>query len=94
MTLDEQIDIFSNASHIVGPTGAGFANMLFAPQGCQATVLVGDNANTNLYFLNQIAHAFSIDLTYVVGSEVAGRFMPAVHNDYSVDISLLDLAIG
>jgi tetratricopeptide (TPR) repeat protein len=39
LSLREQVRLFSEASHIVGPTGAAFTNMLFAPPGAQVVVL-------------------------------------------------------
>lgn len=32
----EQIDLFSRATHILGPHGAGFVNMIFLDEGCHA----------------------------------------------------------
>jgi len=36
LSLADQVALFSRATHIIGPSGAGFGGMLFASPGCQA----------------------------------------------------------
>jgi capsular polysaccharide biosynthesis protein len=40
LSVREQIALFSQASHIVGPSGAAMTNMLFAPAGAHVVVLL------------------------------------------------------
>jgi capsular polysaccharide biosynthesis protein len=35
LTFDEQVRIFSEASHVVGPHGAALTNLLWSPPGCK-----------------------------------------------------------
>lgn len=35
LNFEEQLSLYSNASHIAGITGAGLGNILFAPTGCK-----------------------------------------------------------
>ncbi len=39
MPFDDQVRLFSQASHIVGSLGAGLTNMLFAPPACRVTMI-------------------------------------------------------
>lgn len=40
MSLRAQVALFSQASHIVGPSGGAMTNMLFAPAGTRVTILL------------------------------------------------------
>lgn len=58
LTFKEQVKLFSSASHIAGPTGAAFTNIVFAPEKCkilcfQATKLQTDPWSIIANFLNQ-----------------------------------------
>lgn len=48
LPFPEQVRLFSSASHIAGPLGAGMANMIFAPSGCE--VLMIDPGLGDRYF--------------------------------------------
>ena len=48
LTVAEQVRLFSQASHIAGPVGAGMANMLFAP--ASAEILLIDPGLCDFYF--------------------------------------------
>ena len=39
LSFAEQVILFSQASHIAGPLGAGLSNMLFAPASCRVTMI-------------------------------------------------------
>ena len=39
LPFDDQVRLFSQASHIIGPLGAGLANILFAPPACRVTMI-------------------------------------------------------
>ena len=48
LTIAEQVRLFSQASHIAGPVGAGMANMLFAPNS--AEILLIDPGLCDFFF--------------------------------------------
>jgi capsular polysaccharide biosynthesis protein len=48
LTVAEQVRLFSQASHIAGPVGAGMANMLFAPNS--AEILLIDPGLCDFFF--------------------------------------------
>jgi len=58
LTFKEQVKLLSSASHIAGPTGAAFTNIVFAPEKCkilcfQAAKLQTDPWSIIANFLNQ-----------------------------------------
>lgn len=53
LSMQEQVKLFSQASHIVGSAGAAFTNMLFAPPGARVVLLQNPHAmgaGADLYF--------------------------------------------
>lgn len=42
LTFSEQVSLFAQAELVVGPHGAGFANLIFAPAACRVVELVSD----------------------------------------------------
>ena len=48
LPFEEQVRLFSGASHIAGPLGAAMANMIFAPPSCE--VLIIDPGLADCYF--------------------------------------------
>ena len=60
-SIDEQIEIFRNVEFVIGPHGAGFANMMFAPSGAAAIVVENSWAHTFIAdMLNVAGHVSSI----------------------------------
>jgi len=57
--VNKQIELFSEADFVIGPHGAAFANMLFAPPGSRAIVLE-----------NEWAHTFMADMLENAGHSV------------------------
>lgn len=92
LSPEDQMKMFSNATHIVAPTGAALANIVFASKDTQVTVLVSDHKDINLYYWSSISAASSgARIQYVVGSK-EGLFTN-LHCDYSVGINLIDRAL-
>lgn len=67
LSLLEQISLFSSAEIIVGPTGAGMTNIIFAPTECKILILAGATRHANYYIFAQIAQALGQTLSYVTG---------------------------
>lgn len=89
LSFSEQIQLFSDASVIVGPTGAGLSNLVFAPPGCKVIVLAGETRNANYFIFGQLGRLLGQQLVYVTGK---ARKPWQLHSDYSIDLSkLLDV---
>lgn len=87
LTLREQIAAFMAADVVVGPAGAGFANMLFCRPGTTVVMLTRDR-NVNPAHFGIAAHALGLRLICLAG-------MPEdpedddTHGSYFVDLPLL-----
>jgi len=86
LSFAEQVAAFSEAAVIVGPTGAGLSNMVFAPEGCKVIVLAGATKGANHFIFGQLAQWLNHELVYVCG---AARNPAKLHSDYVIDIEVL-----
>lgn len=87
----EQVKLFSQASCIVGPTGAAFANLIFAPSGSRIVVLMGKHPDASYDYWNNIAKAVGLQVECLLGDMIdLGR---GIHSDFSIDIAALDGAL-
>jgi len=90
LSLIEQISLFSTADIIVGPTGAGMTNIIFAPTTCKILVLAGATRQANYYIFAQIAQALGQTLSYVTGKP---RNPSDLHSPYSIHPHTLRFAV-
>ncbi|NBF09324.1 glycosyltransferase family 61 protein [Pseudomonas sp. Fl4BN1] len=92
LSFNEQVTVFSTASHIVSPLGAALSNMIFAPVGCKVLGLSPYYENANYYYFSNFMGALGHQLYYVLGHQVseAGHLL---HRDYEVDIAALKVAL-
>jgi hypothetical protein len=84
LSLHEQIKLFRSAEAIVGPHGAGFANMMFAPKGCKIIELVGIDypSPSNWILANTLEHRY---YRIICGLE---------NSKYIVDFKLLEMLLS
>lgn len=87
LSLSQQMSLFAGASVIVGQSGAGLANMLFAPAGTRILVLSGNPADPgpHAYFPN-LARALGHELHYLA----FGPPSQELHIDFQVDLKVLE----
>lgn len=87
LSLSQQMALFADASVIVGQSGAGLANMLFAPTGTRILVLSGNPADPgpHAYFPN-LARALGHELHYLA----FGPPSRDLHIDFQVDLKVLE----
>ncbi|MBA3023298.1 MAG: glycosyltransferase family 61 protein [Gammaproteobacteria bacterium] len=86
----QQVELFSAASVIAGPTGAGLSNMVFAPEGCKVIVLAGATNRANYFIFSQLAQWLKHELIYVTGP---ARRPARLHSDYDIDPADLHQAL-
>lgn len=91
LTLDEQIALFSEASIIAGPTGAGMANMVFAPTQCRVLVLYYERAP--YFYFSTLAATLQQNLMYLLGEVDRGSNANAYQRDFSIDPSRIGPAL-
>ncbi|MGZ8256381.1 MAG: glycosyltransferase family 61 protein [Gallionella sp.] len=67
MSFLDQVSMFADADIIVGPTGAGMANIVFSPSKCIVLVLAPSTRNANYYLFAQLAQHVGQEIIYVEG---------------------------
>lgn len=87
LTLREQISAFMAADVVVGPAGAGFANMLFCRPGTTVIMLTRDR-NVNPSHFGIAAHALGLRLICLAGFPEDPED-DDTHGSYFVDLPLL-----
>lgn len=80
MSFDEQVDAFSKADVVVGPTGAGMANLIFCKPGSRAFVFMAYNQKTPYTYWANMGHAVGVYVTCVLCDQIDHR--RDVHDDF------------
>jgi capsular polysaccharide biosynthesis protein len=98
LSVQQQIEMFSRAKVIAGPTGAAIANLVFAPPGCRILVLAAFNRHWPFHYWLNMAHAAGHQLQYLFGQAVGPSHHPAHPDLYFDDLSrlgpIIDAAIN
>ncbi len=86
MSLDAQIELFSQASLIVAPTGAALTNMLFCKPGTKVIIFMSNHETTNYYFWSNLGAIMKLDVTIIAGERLFNLTNYwSVHDDYVID---------
>lgn len=93
LSVRRQIELFSQAKVIAGPTGAAIANLVFAPRGCQVLVLAAFNRHWPFHYWSNMAHAAGHRLHYLFGRATGQSPHPAHPDMYFDDVSRLGTII-
>ncbi|MCL6263673.1 glycosyltransferase family 61 protein [Craterilacuibacter sp. RT1T] len=86
MSFSEQVACFSQASVVVGATGAAFANSLFAPEGSKMIILFPEVEESAYLYWQNIAYAVGVEVAYLLGEVVSNA---GAHSDFLIDEKLL-----
>lgn len=86
LSFHSQVKIFSEAEIIIGQSGAGMANFIFAPFDCQVIVMMSDAKENNFHLFNALAIASNISMKFVVGKHIPSGSKYTIHADFRVDI--------
>lgn len=87
LSFMQQVDLFSSAAFIVGPTGAGMTNIVFAPLGCKVVVLAGATNGANFNIFGQLGKILEHELEYLAGCADNSALL---HSDYRIEPDLLE----
>lgn len=90
LTAEQQVAAFSDAVSIAGQTGAGMANMVFAPPGCRITTLVSNSPFAANWYYANLAGSLGHRLQQFAFAPIAGTHRNQVHLDFLVDLDLLE----
>ena len=84
-----QVKMFLQAKIIIGQSGAGMANFIFAPKTIKILMLLSDAPGSNLQLFNALAEAAGVRLQYLIGTTTSVLKKYNLHSDFYVDINLL-----
>lgn len=84
LSFFEQVELFSSASHIMGPTGAWAANLLFAPEAAQVVVFCPEATKTERNIWVGLGEPFGlkVDILYCPIPKALERF--PIHSDFVI----------
>jgi capsular polysaccharide biosynthesis protein len=83
LTFMEQVELFSGAEEVIGPTGAAIANAVFCKPGAKICVLMSKHPETCYkYWLNMLA-PLQLEVSYVLGEQVRNRDR-GIHADFAI----------
>jgi len=84
LSVMRQMELFSQARVIAGPTGAALANLVFAPPGCRVLILAAMTRHSAFHYWLNMAQATGHRAQYVFGRAVGPSAHPA-HPDLHFD---------
>ncbi len=90
LSFGEQVSLFSQASHIAGPLGAGLTNILLAHESCRVTMIDPGLAD---YFFWDLAAVAGQSFTWLFAGPVAHFSQELARNAYAVSLGGLTYAL-
>jgi capsular polysaccharide biosynthesis protein len=92
MSVKEQIDLFSNASIVLGAHGAGLSNIYFCPQNTMVCELFGQYYHNSSY--SMLSNVLGLKYTYIVGkTKHIKNVHPQKENMY-ISLEQLEIFLG
>ncbi len=85
-----QVQLFSEASIIIGQSGAGMANLIFAPKDCKILIMVSDVPQTNLQLFGALIEPCGWEVRFLIGSNKAILTKYSIHADFYIDTEILE----
>lgn len=85
-----QVQIFSEAKIIIGQSGAGMANFIFAPTECKILMLLSNVPQANMHLFHSLARSINLNIEFLIGN--ATILLPTPHrhqSDFYVNIELI-----
>ena len=89
LSFSSQVRVFSEAEIIIGQSGAGMANFIFAPKDCKVIVMMSDVPENNLQLFNALATASNIHMEFIIGKRISLKSKYTIHADFSVDTMVM-----
>ena len=89
MTINEQIDLFSDAEVVAGPGGAAVANILFAPKGAKVLTLSPTAAPCETF--SSMSNAIGQEYWYCLGASYARSYPRWVWTTFDFEIAEKDI---
>ena len=94
LKIEEQIDLFSQAKCIVGPSGAGMVNMLWCKPGTHITILHSNHPFKKYPYWDALARASGVNIDYLAGPRAHNvTDMFEAHDDFTIIPETLVMAL-
>jgi len=84
----EQVRLFSSASHIIGPTGAWAANLLFVPESAKVSIFYPESAKRKKSIWGMLGECLGVKVDDVYGPISSLHPRQDVHSDYIVPVDI------
>ena len=88
LSFHEQVDLFSHAKIVIGPTGAAMANAIFCQPGTDVGILMSMHKHMIYKYWSAMLSPLNIHVSYLLGTIVANQSR-GIHGDYRVDETIL-----
>ncbi len=92
MSIDDQIELFSDVENCGGAGGAAFTNLAFAPREC-AALLFAANSDAGEAF-SSITSSIGQDYFVCVGMATLGRMSSWIHTNFDFSIDPKDVTVA
>jgi len=90
LTFTQQAHILSQAKVIIGQSGAGMANIIFAPKNCKVLILALDNSIINMHPFQGIADAIGLSLQSLTSTRIdSDETLEDPHSSFKIDNKML-----
>jgi glycosyltransferase involved in cell wall biosynthesis len=87
VSLDFQIELFSQALIIVSPTGAALTNLMFCAPNTKVLVFMSNHETSNYYLWTQLGDIMGLDVKILTGKRLYNLTSYfSVHDDYRINI--------
>ncbi|MBU1378791.1 MAG: glycosyltransferase family 61 protein [Alphaproteobacteria bacterium] len=84
LAIEEQIRLFSAASHIIGPTGAWLANLIFTRDDTRVTVLYPVTCQSGTAIWARLGAICGVQIEDVFGPTTLYRERQPIHSDFMI----------
>jgi capsular polysaccharide biosynthesis protein len=88
LSFEQKRELFTTADVVIGPGGAGFANLLFCQPGCHVLIFYNSGFESNSFWTlcNNNGHKH-----FHLVSESSSRYFPSVHDNTINENFLIDI---
>lgn len=93
LSLQRQIETMQECEVVVTQGGAAMTNLMFAHPGTKLVGLVGPTGTQDRYWSRYLG-VFGIQSTFLIGDSRKGKRSPAIHDDFSIDLSEFEECIS
>lgn len=90
LTINEKINVFSNAKIITGPASSGFSNIIFCKPKTKVVPMINNKRVNDPYF-STIAEHLSLELIHFKGEDIDDNF---INSDYKIDLKQYSFLIN